>query len=195
MNLRETSYYSECELHDIGFAEIGNDVRISRKCSLYSSSRTRIGSNVRIDDFCILSGPITLGSHVHIAAYCGLFGGAGITMCDFSGLSSRVSIYSTSEDYSGDSLTNPTIPIDFRKLHSGSVEIGRHAIIGCGAVVLPGAVIGEGVAIGALSLVRGGLEAWGIYAGVPASRMRERSRGLLQQEEIFLINYDRKGRE
>jgi galactoside O-acetyltransferase len=56
-------------------------------------------------------------------------------------------------------------------------------------------VIGEGVAIGALSLVRGGLEAWGIYAGVPASRMRERSRGLLQQEEIFLINYDRKGRE
>lgn len=193
MNQGETSYYSERELHDLGFAEVGKDIRISRKCSFYGSSQMRIGSNVRIDDFCILSGSITLGSHIHIAAYCGLFGGAGITMDDFSSLSSRVSVYSVSEDYSGESLTNSTIPIDFRKVDSAPIRIGRHVIIGSGAVVLPGAEIGEGVAIGALSFVRENLQAWNIYAGVPIRRARERSRALLQQEEAFLTRYSRNG--
>src|ERR1019366_2133792 len=102
MHVGETSFYSEFELRDLGFAEVGEDIRISRKCSFYGSSHMRIGNNVRIDDFCILSGSITLGSHIHIAAYCGLYGEAGIAMDDLSTLSSRVSVYSVSDDYSGD---------------------------------------------------------------------------------------------
>jgi galactoside O-acetyltransferase len=148
-----------------------------------------IGDNVRIDDFCVLSGAITLGSHIHIAAYCALFGTAGITMADFAGLSSRVSIYSMSEDYSGQSLTNPTIPEKFRRLDSAPVSIGRHAIVGSGSIILPGAAIGDGVAIGALSLVRGQLEPWSVYTGVPARRAKERSQGLLDHEVEFLSWY------
>lgn len=149
----------------------------------------RIGNNVRIDDFSILSGEIMLGSHIHIAAYCGLFGGAGITMRDFAALSSRVAIYSVSDDFSGESLSNPTIPEAFRKLDAALVEIGRHSIIGSGTVIMPGSQIEEGVSVGALSLVRGTLESWGIYAGVPARRAWSRSRALLEQEPAFLAWY------
>jgi dTDP-4-amino-4,6-dideoxy-D-glucose acyltransferase len=189
VNVVLSSYYTEHELQDLGLAEHGRDIRISRKCSLYGGSKIKIGSNVRIDDFCILSGPIILGSHIHIAAYCGLFGGGGITMGDLSTLSSRVSVYGVSDDYTGESLTNPTVPDDFRKVDAAPVQIGRHVIIGSGAVVLPGAMVEDGAAVGALSLVKGKLDAWSIYAGVPARRVRARSRALLKQEEAFLTRY------
>ena len=43
---------------------------ISKKVSIYSPQKISIGNNVRIDDFCILSGNITLGNYCRIAA-CG----------------------------------------------------------------------------------------------------------------------------
>ena len=85
-----------------------------------------------------LSGPIKIGSHVHIAAYTALYGGGGITLCDFCNLSSRVSIYSVSDDYSGETMTNPTIPEEFKIVDRAPVVLGRHVIVGSGTVVLPG---------------------------------------------------------
>ena len=191
MNASQISFFSNDELIALGFASFGKNIRVSRKCSIYGADRMTLGDNVRIDDFCILSGELTIGSHIHIAAYCGLFGGSGIQMDDFSGLSSRVSIYSVSEDYSGGSLTNPTIPEEFRNLEAAHVVIGRHAIIGCGAVLMPGTNVAEGVAVGALSLARGKLEPWKVYSGIPARPIRERSRTLLDKERQFLARYDR----
>ena len=182
------SYYSVEELMDFGFAALGNDVRISRKCSLYGAENMRFGDHVRIDDFCILSGRIEIGSYVHVAAYCGLFGNAGIFLGDFSGLSSRVSIYSESEDYSGASLTNPTIPAEYRKITSRAVHIGRHALVGSGAVILPGVRLGEGVSVGALSLVTKTLDAWTIYSGIPARRLRARKQDVLALEAEFMAD-------
>ena len=65
----ENSFYTEAELERIGFASIGKNVLLSRKVSVYSASTISIGNNVRIDDFCILSGSISIGSFVHISAY------------------------------------------------------------------------------------------------------------------------------
>ncbi|MGH8476704.1 MAG: acyltransferase [Methylococcales bacterium] len=159
---------------------------ISRLCSLYSTEQMQIGDHVRIDDFSILSGQVMIGSNVHIAAYCALFGTSGIKLDDFSGLSSRVTIYSVSDDYSGESLTNPTVPVKYRKLDSRPVIVGRHCIIGSGAVILPGATLGEGVAVGAMSLVTQDLEPWNIYSGIPAKRIKKRSRALLRLENEYL---------
>jgi galactoside O-acetyltransferase len=55
-------------------------------------------------------------------------------------------------------------------------------IVGSGSIVLPGVVLEEGVAVGALSLVRDSCSAFGIYAGMPAKRVGERSRQLLELE-------------
>ena len=52
--------------------------------------------------------------------------------------------------------------------------------------MFPGAHIREGVSVGASSLVIKETEAWGIYVGTPAQRIKNRKKGLLDQEETFL---------
>jgi galactoside O-acetyltransferase len=66
------------------------------------------------------------------------------------------------------------------------VFIGRHVIVGCNSVILPNIALADGVAIGALSLVNKDCAAFGIYAGSPAKRIKERSRNLLALEQAFL---------
>ena len=182
-----TSFYSDDELKNLGVKLLGGGICLSRKVSIYNPERISIGSNVRIDDFCILSGNITIGSHVHIAAYCALFGGnTGIELADFAGVSSRSAIYAESDDYSGNALTNPTISAKYRNVICGKVYIGKHVVIGTGSSILPGVCIEEGTALGSRSLVCRSLEAWGIYAGIPCKRLKERSRKILELEKSFL---------
>lgn len=187
----KTSFYSEAELKAIGFKGFGRNVLISRKASFYNPEEMFFGNNVRIDDFCILSGKISVGSYVHIAAYCGLFGRYGITFKDFSGLSSRISIYTYSDDYLGRCLTNPMVPEEFRtKPNIGPVALEKHALIGCGSVILPNSLIEEGASVGALSLVKGTLKAWGIYTGVPAQyRTKRKSDKMLEMEKDLIEKY------
>ena len=184
-----TSFYSASELRAIGFKALGENVLISRKASIYGPGSISIGSNVRIDDFCVLSGGsgLALGNFVHIASYCALFAGSGIVMRDFSGLSARVLIYSQSEDYSGNSLTNPTVPERYKpKFKKGKVVLEKHAIVGANSTILPGTVLAEGAAVGAHSLVTKNCEAWWIYFGIPAKKLRRRSKALLDLEKELL---------
>ena len=112
-----TSFYNENELKEIGFKSIGKNVLLSRKASIYGAKNISIKGNTRIDDFCILSGNLSIGSHVHITAVVFLFGGdSGIVLEDFVGVSSRTAIYAKSDDYLGEGLTNPTIPDKYRKI-------------------------------------------------------------------------------
>ena len=60
------------------------------------------------------------------------------------------------------------------------------AIIGAGTVVLPGVEIGEGTAVGAQGLVTRSLEPWGVYAGCPVRRLKDRPQDLLEQEADML---------
>lgn len=183
------SFLSEEQLAQMGFASIGKNVHISDKASFYNCKNISIGNNVRIDDFCVLSagdGGINLGDYIHIAAFCLLVGAGKITMKDFSGVSSRVSIYSSSDDYSGFSMTNPMIPKKYTRVDIKDVTIGRHVIIGSGSVVLPGVVLEEGVAVGALSLVTKSCEEFSIYIGNPARKLKKRNKHLLERENEFL---------
>lgn len=181
-----TSFYTEEELKEIPFHSIGENVLISRKASIYSPEKIVIGNNVRIDDFCILSGTIVLGNFIHIAAYCGLYGGqAGIKIEDFANLSSRNCIYAVNDDYSGESMTNPMVPDEYKKVFSCPVHIEKHVIIGSGCTILPGVKIAEGTAIGAMSLCKKSTEAWSIYVGIPAKQVKERKRNILDMEKKF----------
>ncbi|TPQ49426.1 galactoside O-acetyltransferase [Prosthecomicrobium hirschii] len=170
------------------FARIGKCVLIDRSVSLVSIENISIGDNVRIDAHTLLiaSGGISIGSHVHISAFCYLAAGGFIVLEDFSNLSCNVKIHSISDDYTGRTLTNATIPETYKELTRGQVVLGRHTIIGSGSVILPGLRLGEGTAVGALSLINRSTEDWGIYAGSPARRIRERSRELLRIETEYL---------
>lgn len=182
---RDGSFYSEEELKGLGLKRYGDDVRISRNAVLYHPELLEVGSHVRIDDFTIVSGRVVLGDYIHIAQFCGLYGGGeGIYMDDFSGLSSRVVIYAVSNDYSGESLTNPTVPAKYKKTDKEmAVHLCKHVIVGTTSVILPGVTIGEGSSVGALSMCSKDLEPWGVYAGSPARRVKERSKKLLELEK------------
>lgn len=176
-------------IESMGFASVGENVFISDRASFYNCAKIALGNNVRIDDFCVLSagaGGIKIGNYVHIAVGCSLIGAGKITMSDFSGLSSRVSIYSSSDDYSGAAMTNPTVPSQYTNVIHANVIVGRHVIVGSGSVILPGVTLEEGVAIGALSLVKNNCRAFGIYFGSPAKLIKERKRDLLELEKEFL---------
>lgn len=182
-----TSFYSKEEITGLGLKNCGENVLISRKASIYGAGNITIGDNVRVDDFCVLSGNIVLGNHIHIAVYSALFGGrAGIEMQDFSNLSSRCIIYAQSDDFSGNTLTNPTIPEKYLGLIEGKVVLRKHVIVGSGTTILPGVEIGEGSAVGSMSLVNKTLDSWGIYAGIPCQYKKERSKRLLEMEKEFL---------
>lgn len=179
------SFYTEEELKTIGIKRYGKNVLISRNAMIYSPELLELGNNVRIDDFCVISGKVVLGDYIHIAAFCGLYGGKeGIYMEDFSTISSKGSIYAVSDDYSGKSMTNPMVPEKYKIINrNASVKIGKHVIIGCMSVVLPGVQIGEGTSIGAMTLCNKSIGEFGIYAGIPAKRIKERNRDFLDLAE------------
>ena len=178
------SFYKIDELEKMGFQSIGKNVYISRKVSLYSIGNINIGSNVRIDDFCILSGKITLGNNVHIAAGTYIYGGdVGITLDDYSCLSSRCAVYAISDDYSGEFMSNPMIPDRYRNVKKSSFYIGGHALIGTACKILPGVRIGNGASMGAMSLVNHDLEEFTINVGIPCRKLKDRSRRILELQE------------
>jgi acetyltransferase-like isoleucine patch superfamily enzyme len=179
-------YWSEVDLRTFGFGDVGSNVTIAKNCTIVGLANITIGSNVRIDGPTVMSasgGRIRIGSYVHIGGMVFLAGGGGIELEDFSGLSQGVHIYSTSDDYSGHALTNPTVPKEFVNIMVAPVHLKRHVIVGSGSVILPGCTVGEGTSIGALSLVTKSLEPWGVYFGSPVKRLKSRSKRLLTLEE------------
>lgn len=172
-------------IEQLGLKSCGTNVLISDKASIYSPEQISIGSNVRIDDFCILSGQITLGDYIHIAAYSALYGKFGIEMESFTGLSPRCTIFSASDDFSGHYLISPMVPEQFTEVTGGLILIKRLSQIGAGTIIMPNITINEGVAVGAMSFVNIDLQEWGIYAGVPARKINERDRTCAELAKKF----------
>lgn len=189
------SFYNEKELSELGLKSFGKNVKISKKTSIYMPETITVGSDVRIDDFCCLVGGnkgIHLGSNIHIAFHCIILGNGGVVIEDFAGLSSRCSIYSASDDYSGASLTNPTVPSKYKVITEGEVRLGRHVIIGTNTTILPKVTIGDGCSVGANSLITKNLDPWGVYFGSPAKKINTRKQDLLHFERLYL---NEKGKE
>lgn len=181
------TFYTEDELKMLGLKKYGKNVLISRNAILYAAEFLEIGDNVRIDDFVTISGKVQLGNYIHISQFCSLYGGhAGIVMSNYTTLASRTAVYAVSNDYSGGSMTNPMIPERYRPGDKDEqVILRRHVIVGCMTVILPGVIIGEGASVGAMSLVTKSLDSWGVYAGIPAKKVKDRSKKLLELEKEF----------
>lgn len=181
------AYLSENHLKQMGFKSIGKNVKISDKASIYNCDQIEIGDHSRIDDFCIISGKVIIGRNVHIAPFCLVAGGEkGVFMDDFSGLAYHVQVFSQSDDYTGLTLTNPTIPTNYKREFKKEVKLGRHVIVGAGSIVFPGVCIAEGCSVGAMTVVHRSTEAWGIYVGNPAKRIKDRKQELLVLEKQYL---------
>jgi len=181
------AYLSEAKLNELGFRKIGKDVKISDKASIYNPDLIELGDYTRIDDYCVVSGRVIFGKYNHITPMCLIAGGEpGVELADFCTLAYGVKIFSQSDDYSGATLTNSLIPKKYKNEKFAKVVLERHVIVGAGATIMPGVVVKEGCAIGAMALLVKSTESWGIYAGIPATRVKKRKQDLLGLEEKFL---------
>ncbi len=181
------AYKTHNQLLDMGFKRLGHNIKISDKASIYNADQIEIGDNARIDDFCVISGKVTIGRNVHIAPMCLVAGGEkGIIFSDFSGFAYHVQAFTQSDDYSGLTLTNPTVPTKYKKEKKLAIYIGRHVIVGAGSIIFPGVNLADGCSVGAMSLVDRSTETWGVYVGNPAKRVKERKQNLLDLERAYL---------
>lgn len=180
-------YLSRDAMEAMGFKHIGRNVKISDKASIYNADQISIGDESRIDDFCLVSGVVTIGRNVHIGVFCNVAGGEpGITFEDYSAIAYGSHIFAQSDDYLGYAMTNPTVPDRYKKETKLPIVVGRHTLIGAKCVVFPGIVFGEGTSVGACSLVTRSTDPWGVYAGIPARRVKERKKDLLKMEADYV---------
>jgi acetyltransferase-like isoleucine patch superfamily enzyme len=181
------AYLSQAALEGLGLRHLGRNVLISDRAALYDTDRLSIGDNSRIDDFCVVAGEVSIGRNVHVTVFSNLAGGrAGVTLEDFSTLAYGCHLVAQTDDFSGRTMTNSTVPARFKHETSEPVRIGRHAILGTGCIVLPGAHIQDGVAGGAGTVFTRSTEPWTVYVGVPARRVGPRARDLLELEAAYL---------
>ena len=133
-------YFSVKELKKKGFKKIGKNVQISKNVNFYNFKGS-IGSNCRIDDNCVFIGKISIGNHVHIAAFNLLSASRHnnkITVSSFTGIGPRCYISCSTEDYLADDISNPTIKKKLRKnIIFSDIVIGENVLVGAGCTIMP----------------------------------------------------------
>jgi acetyltransferase-like isoleucine patch superfamily enzyme len=180
------AFLTRNQLKKIGFRKVGKNVLISEKASIYGAERISFGNNCRVDDFAILSagkGGIEIGDYVHIACFATLIGGGKITMSNYSGISARVTIFSSSDTFEGDFMTGPCLPKSVTNTSHKDVMLGKHVVIGIGSIVLPGTILEDGCAVGAMCLVTKSFSANSIITGVPGKKIRDRQKNIYELEK------------
>ncbi len=134
------------------------------------------------------SGFIRLGDSVHISHSARIYGAGGVTMGLASGLSSGAVIYSQTDDFVSGHLAHPTVPANLRNVRTEEVQVGDFCIIGSNSVVLPGAKMERGSALGALSLLKGVAGPYEVFGGSPAKQVATRDAKTLESLAAVFVS-------
>jgi acetyltransferase-like isoleucine patch superfamily enzyme len=168
---------------------LGNNVIIGKTVRIRYPELVSIGDNCIIDDFTYISSALEIVGNVHISSGTKIIGGKNslVTIEEFSTTAPNVVLSAGSDDYL-DGIATPMVPLKYKASATiGTIQIGRHCIIGSGAVVLPNVRFYDGASVGALSLVKNNLKAWTLYAGIPARKIKMRNQeNIMQLERNFL---------
>jgi maltose O-acetyltransferase len=126
-----------------------------------------MGRGAIVESGCFFfSDNMTLGDYCVVNHNCYLDNKERITMGPRSGLAMG-SMLVTSNHAMGDGFPR------WGAFEPAPIEIGAGTWIGARVIVLPGVTVGDGCLVGAGSVVTKDLEPNGIYAGVPAKRIRD----------------------
>lgn len=177
--------YTEDELKDL-LGSVGTNVLIDKSVKIYNGKNMHVGSNVRIDAYCVLSvgADLTIGSFVHLAPFVQIAGNGGsVYIDDFCGISSRVNLFTATDDYTQGWMTNPMVPNEFRNVKVGNIVLKKHCIIGCGSVIMPKVTLDQGVAVGALSFVNKSVPEYLVVGGNPLTKLATRNKEKLENLE------------
>jgi acetyltransferase-like isoleucine patch superfamily enzyme len=172
-----------------GFREVADSVKLFPSSVFINKEYISLREYSQIDDFVFFNGGknSVIGRNVHISAFTSIIGGGEFYLGDFSGLSAGCRIITGSDDFSGISLNNPTIPREYRETTIGTVTIGRHVLVGSNVVIMPNVVIGDGCIVSAGAIVNKNLEPWSIYVGYNPKKVSSRNKSdILKLEEKYL---------
>ena len=111
---------------------------------------------------------IQIGKFSHINRGCFLDGRGGIHIGNSVCISHKVSLVTGGHDMNSGNFEHKFLPI----------YVGNYVFIGVGAIVLGNVRIGDGCVVCAGAVVTKDCDAYGIYAGVPARKIGERSKNL-----------------
>ena len=187
-----SGYFGSDELKSFGIGAVGKNSYIAKTTVISGIENISIGHNVRIDDFVVVaakSGNLTIGNYVHISSHCYLGCRGGILIDDYANISGASRLLTASDDVSGEFLIGPTVKPELTKPKVERIHLQRHALVLSDSTILPGVVISEGSVVGAKSLVRETTTPWSIYVGIPARKLRGRSRSLLDLENLNEIHH------
>jgi acetyltransferase-like isoleucine patch superfamily enzyme len=189
-------FLTENEIKSMGFKKFGHNLKISNKSSIYGTKNIEIGNNVRIDDFCVISagsGGIIIGSFIHISPSVNISGSGKIVLSDYVSLSVKTTILSSSDDFSGNYMTNPEVGSfdnTLTNVTNKDTYIGKHVVIGAHSLVLPGCNICDNCSIGAMTFVNKEITQMGIYVGTPVRFLKAigTNRFELEKKIVYMIN-------
>jgi len=128
--------------------------KLGRTCKFYPSSRVWAPWNLVCEDLVAVGdgaeiynpAPVRLGSHAI--------------------LSQQAYLCGATHDFD-----DPAFP-----LLAYTMEVGPYAWVCARACVAPGVNVGAGAVLGLASVATRDLEPWGVYGGVPATKVKERKR-------------------
>ena len=110
-------------------------------------------------------------------------------MHDFSSISAKSTLYSASDDYSGEYLMGPNIDDEYTNVEIRPIVLEKYSAVGAHCLILPGVTLAEGSVLGAMSYASKSLASWMIYAGIPARPLRKRKTSLLEKAAQFENKY------
>jgi virginiamycin A acetyltransferase len=158
---------------------ISESAEISRLADIEDSvrgSKITIEAGVVIDSFVKIKptgglGDVIIGQNSYINSGTVIYTGHGVRIGRNVLVAANCTFAAVNHEYQD---RNRTILEQRHQASKGGIIVEDDVWIGVNAVILDGAVIRRGCVIGALSLVKGELEAYGVYAGNPLKKIGER---------------------
>jgi acetyltransferase-like isoleucine patch superfamily enzyme len=131
-------------------------LRLGTYSVIYSGAEIRAPWRVSVGDFASIGNNVVLD------------GRGGIRIGNSVNISSEVMLWTAQHDYR---------TRDFQTV-LGPIAVEDYVWLGPRVIVLPGVTIGKGCVVAAAAVVTRDTEPFGVYAGVPATRVAERPRDL-----------------
>lgn len=149
-------------------------------------STLSIGENSTIDSFVKIKfaggmGDIEMGNFCYINSGCILYSGNGIKLGNDVSIGANCVFAPVNHAYYE---KNKRIRDQGFLPSKGGIIIEDDCWIGAGCVILDGSHIKKGAVIGAMSLVRGKIEAYTVHAGNPLRFIKKRGEELKIQEKL-----------
>lgn len=156
-------------------------IKIGRRTLIEPGAQLRCqyGGTITIGDNCIIckgailqthGGNIVLRNHCTINPYAVIYGQGGVEIFDGVRIAAQVVIVPSNHIFS-----DPNTFIYMQGLSKKGIKIEEDVWLGSGVKVLDGVKISKGCVIGANSVVTKSTDPMGVYAGIPAKKIKSRT--------------------